>query len=172
MFMLIPSMVLGQILRRRGTSVRIGRPRVPAWVPLLPALVLGVTAAVGPFSPGLPATWPPLAMLLIGASATAVTAGLGEELLYRRFLQTRLEALCGPWTALLATSLLFGLMHLFSHGAGPLWASAAQAIAVQGVTGVALGLLWVRWRRLWPCVLAHVLLNGTAVLLHLLGVLG
>jgi len=172
MFMLIPSVVLGEILRRRGASVEIERPDIPAWVPLLPALVLGVTATVGPFSPGPPATWPPLAMLLIGASATAVTAGLGEELLYRRFLQTRLEALCGPWTALLAVSLLFGLMHVFTHGAGPLWASAAQAIALQGVTGVALGLLWRRWRRLWPCVLAHVLLNGLTVLLHLVGLTG
>lgn len=75
-------------------------------------------------------------------------------------------------TVLLLASLLFGLMHATSHGEGPLWASAAQAVAMQGTTGIALGMMWRRWRRLWVCILAHVLLNGFVVLLHLLGVLG
>lgn len=172
LFLVVPAAVLGELARRRGYSVQIDRPRIPAWIPLLPALLLGVLASVGPFSPGFPESWPPLVPLLIGASATALTAGLGEELLYRRLLQTRLEALIGPWTGLLAASLLFGLMHAFSHGEGPLWADAARAVALQGTTGLALGLLWARWRRLWPCVLAHVLINGFTVLLHLLGAVG
>ena len=120
----------------------------------------------------MPSSWPPLPMLIIAATATAVTAGIGEEVLFRRLLQTRLEALAGPWTGILAASLLFGLMHVFSHGDGPLWANAAQVIALQGTTGIALGVIWSRWRRLWPCVLAHILLNGFAVLLHLLSLLG
>lgn len=73
---------------------------------------------------------------------------------------------------MLLTSLLFGLMHLLSHSTGPLWADGAQVIAMQGTTGLALGMMWMRWRRLWACVLAHVLLNGAAVALHLLGLLG
>ena len=32
--------------------------------------------------------------------------------------------------------------------------------------------MWRRWRRLWVCIVAHVLLNGLGVLLHLLGLLG
>ena len=142
-----------------------------AWVIALPALVLGILSTVGPFSPGGPSSWPPLAMLLIAATATAVTAGFGEELIYRRFLQSRLEALFGPWTGLLLASLLFGLMHVTSHGGGTWWEGAAQVVAVQGTTGIALGLMWRRWRRLWVCVLAHVLLNGLVVLLHLTGIL-
>lgn len=172
MFLLVPGVALAVNARRRGPSVLITRPRSAAWIVLLPALVLGVLGSVGPFSPGVPSAWPPLVPLLIGAGATALTAGLGEELLYRRFLQTRLEALIGPWTGLLAASLLFGLMHAFSHGDGALWANAAQAIAMQGTTGLALGMLWLRWRKLWPCVLAHILLNGATVLMHLLGLLG
>lgn len=172
MFLLIPLLVLGMVRRRRGSSVRIQRPQFSLWVPAAPVLVLGVLSSVGPFSPGMPSSWPPLPMLLIAATATAITAGIGEEVLYRRLLQTRLEALVGPWTGILATSLLFGLMHVFSHGEGPLWANAAQVIALQGTTGIALGVIWSRWRRLWPCVLAHILLNGFAVLLHLLGMVG
>src|SRR5699024_2724820 len=111
------------------------------------------------------------ALLAVSAVATAITAGFGEELVYRSFLQTRLEALLGPWSGLLLASLLFGLMHTPSHGEGPLWADAAQVIALQGTSGIALGMMWRRWRRLWVCVLAHVLLNGLGVLLHLIGML-
>lgn len=164
-----PCLVLGLLARRGGPSVSIDRPAVPWWAPLLPALALGLLSNVGPFAPGPPSQWPDPVVLIVGATGTAITAGLGEELLYRWFLQTRLEAILGPWTGLLLASLLFGSMHVLTHGSGPLWDSAPQALAMQGTTGIALGLVWMRWRRLWPCVLAHVLLNGTLVILHLLG---
>lgn len=172
MFLVVPPVVLALSARRRGPSIAIGRPAVSAWLILLPALTLGVLSTVGPFSTGGPATWPPLAVLLVSATATAITAGFGEELLYRRLLQTRLEALLGSWTGLLLASLLFGLMHVTSHGDGTWWEGAAQVIALQGTTGLALGMMWRRWRRLWVCVLAHLLLNGLGVLLHLVGLLG
>lgn len=171
MFLVIPCTALALLARRRGPSVHLDRPRVHAVVPWVPALLLGVLTTVGPFAPDGRAQWPPLAMLLVGATATAITAGLGEELLYRRFLQTRLEALIGSWTGILLASLLFGLMHVFSHGDGAMWERAAQVIAIQGTTGIALALMWARWRRIWVCVLAHVLLNGLGVLLHLAGLL-
>lgn len=168
LFLLVPLVVLGELARRRGFAVDIARPGVAPWVVLGPVLVLGVLSSVGPFSTGTPTSWPPLPVLVVGATATAITAGVGEEVFYRRLLQTRLEALNGPWTGLLAASLLFALMHSFSHGDGPLWANVLQAIAMQGTVGIALGLLWARWRRIWACVLAHVLLNGLGVAMHLL----
>lgn len=171
MFLLVPAVVLALSARRLGPSIAIGRPEVRPWLIALPALVLGVLWSVGPFSPGGPSSWPPLALLLIAATATAITAGFGEELLYRRLLQTRLEAVLGSWTGLLLAAILFGLMHVPSHGDGSLWANAAQSLAMQGTTGIALGLMWRRWRRLWVCVLAHLLLNGFAVLLHLVDLL-
>lgn len=169
MFLIVPGAVLAVLARRRGASVSILRPVVAVWIIVLPALLLGVLTNVGPFSPGGPAAWPPLAVLLIGATATAITAGVGEELMFRRFLQTRLEALAGRWTGILVASILFGLMHSFSHGDGTLGENAVRAIAMNGTTGLALGLMWSRWRRIWVCVLAHVLLNGFGVLLHLVG---
>lgn len=169
LFILVPLTALGLLARRGGPSLTIEQPS-PRWrVPLLPAVLLGVTSTVGPLSQGAPPAWPPLAPLLVAAVATALTAGFGEELLYRRLLQTRLEAWCGPTAGLLWASLLFGLMHATSHGDGPLWADALQAITLQGTTGLALGLIWRRWRRLEACVLGHVLLNGFAVLVHLVG---
>lgn len=171
LFLVVPVVVLGVLGRRRGHSLRIERSQVAPWIMLGPVLVLGVLSSVGPFASGMPSSWPPFAVLVIAATATAITAGVGEEVLYRRLLQTRLEGLTGPWTGILAASLLFGLMHAFSHGEGPLWADGLQAIALQGTTGIALGVIWARWRRLWACVLAHVLLNGLVVILHLLDVL-
>ena len=126
-----------------------------------------------------------VADILVGEAARAVgedgaeviclgccgMAGLAEELMYRRFLQTRLEALAGRWTGILVASILFGLMHTFSHGDGALAENAVRAIAMNGTTGLALGVMWSRWRRIWVCVLAHVLLNGFGVLLHLVGLI-
>ena len=172
LFLVVAPLVLWLSARRAGPSIDVDRPATRTWPVLLPPLVLAGLATVGPFSSGSPSAWPPPAVLLVAAVATAITAGLGEELMYRRFLQTRLEALLGPWAGLLLASLLFGLMHATGRGEGALWASAAQAVAMQGTTGIALGMMWRRWRRLWACVLGHVLLNGLVVLLHLLGVIG
>jgi membrane protease YdiL (CAAX protease family) len=63
-------------------------------------------------------------------------------------------------------------MHVASHGAGSLGESAAQVIALQGTTGIALGVIWMRTRRLGASAPAHVLLNGFGVLLHLLSLPG
>lgn len=172
MFLVVPVLVLGVLGRRGRHSVDISRPRMAPWIVLAPVLVLGVLSNLGPFAPAPPSARPPAAMLIVAATATAITAGLGEEVLFRRLLQTRLEALTGPWAGILGASLVFGLMHSFSHGEGPLWADALQAISLQGTTGIALGVIWNRWRRLWACVLAHVLLNGLLVVLYLLGALG
>lgn len=168
MFLLLPCTALWLASRRSGPSIRMGRPRIGPWA-VLPALVLGVLTAVGPFSGGVPAQWPPLGMLLVGASATAITASFGEELFHRRLLQSRLEALGGRRTGIALASLLFALLHVPTHADGSVLDGLAQVIAVQGTMGLALGVLWARWRRLWPCVLAHLLDNGLVVVLHLLG---
>ena len=85
-------------------------------------------------------------------------------------MQSRLEALAGRWTGILAAALLFALMHVVSHSAGLTPDLAVTTVvAVQGVTGLVLGYLWSRCRRLWACVLVHVALNGTLVVLHLGG---
>lgn len=174
MLLLAPCAGLWLLARRgRGPSAAVGAPRSPRALALVPALALGVLASTPPFAPAADGyEWPPLPVLILAATATAITAGLGEEVFYRRLLQTRLEALLGPWAGILAASVVFGVMHLPSHATGPLWAGIAQVIALQGTTGLALGLIWARWRSLTANVLAHVLLNGLSVLLHLVSLIG
>lgn len=106
----------------------------------------------------------------MAATATALTASIGEEIFYRYWLQTRLEALLGRWPGILLASLLFGLMHVASHGAGLGWGlTVAVVIAGQGVFGIVAGYLWSRYRRLWLPILLHLSSNGLMVVLYLAG---
>lgn len=50
--------------------------------------------------------------LAVVALITALTAGVGEELFSRRWLQTRLEAALGGWPGILVASLVFAFMLL------------------------------------------------------------
>ncbi|SJN37028.1 Abortive infection protein [Micrococcus lylae] len=105
--------------------------------------------------------------MIIGATATAVTAGVGEELFFRLWLQTRLEALLGAPAGIALASTFFGLMHLTSHGSGNLMLDVAQVVVVQGTFGLFLGILWWRFRNLWFTILAHLITNGWPVLVWL-----
>ena len=96
----------------------------------------------------------------------SIEAGLCEEFRFRAGLQSRLTAwLSSPATAIVVTSILFGLAHwpgLYLRG-GPGtdgWSTdpiqvAAYTIATLSPLSVALGLLWARSRSLLLIVLVH-----------------
>lgn len=169
----IPALTLGLLHRRVGPGVRFERPD------LGPAVMVGALAGIAlhqyltQLRPGAPShdfSNYDLTILLVSATATALTAGIGEEIFYRYWLQTRLEALLGRWPGILLASLLFGLMHVASHRAGLGWGfTAAVVIAGQGVAGILCGYLWSRYRRLWMPILLHLSMNGLMVVLYLTG---
>lgn len=64
-----------------------------------------------------------------------------EELLYRVLILGYLLRLLPPWLALVVSALLFAAGH-------PSW-------LLSGLSGVAYGLLYLRYRNLWLCVLSH-----------------
>jgi membrane protease YdiL (CAAX protease family) len=64
-----------------------------------------------------------------------------EELLYRALILGHLLRLLPPWLALVVSTLLFAAGH-------PSW-------FLSGLSGVAYGLLYLRYRNLWLCILAH-----------------
>ena len=64
-----------------------------------------------------------------------------EELLYRALILGYLLRLLPPWFALVFSALLFAAGH-------PSW-------FFSGLSGVAYGLLYLRYRNLWLCVLIH-----------------
>ncbi len=80
-----------------------------------------------------------------------LSAGIGEEILYRGFLLNRLMRLPGltdrPWAANTLHAMLFGLPHLYQGLSG---------FVVTSVVGAFLG--WIRLRvggSLWPLIIAH-----------------
>lgn len=99
-------------------------------------------------------------------AALAVAAGLGEELLFRGFIQAGIDLLLtrwlspppALWIALLVTGLLFGLAHFISR---------TYAILCFAV-GIYLGLLWMATGNLLVPVVVHGLYDFVA-LVYLLG---
>lgn len=159
--------VLVAVLRPAVTIAR--RPDAARWwAPAVVIVVWVLLAQVAPWNPSFRIDGYDLGYVIAGAVATAVTAGIGEELFYRRWLQTRLEARLGAWGGIGVASLAFALMHLASHRSGDLLLDVATVIAFQGSFGVFVGVMWMRYRTLWAIILVHLLMNGWSVAAALL----
>lgn len=98
-----------------------------------------------------------------------VLAGFTEELLFRGFLQTRLERLLrSRWIAVVVTASLFGLYHLPYAYLNPQWPSYGDWGAAWGAAlgngipgGLVLGGLYVVSRgNLLACALLHSMINA------------
>jgi membrane protease YdiL (CAAX protease family) len=89
----------------------------------------------------------PLGFAYVVALMTA-GAGIGEELLFRGFVQRRLSQRWGRWPAILVSAALFGLIHF-----DPVQSTYAFAM------GIALGWVADRIGSVWPGVAAHAANN-------------
>lgn len=156
------------VLALRG-AVRIERRR-GAWRWWAPALVVAAWALVqlGPWRPASDFSAYDPTTIIVGALATAITAGVGEELFYRRWLQTRLEAILGAWPGIALATTLFALMHVFSHGTGDPIVDVARVVVAQGSFGLFVAIVWWRYRSLAAIIVAHLLINGWGPLVHLM----
>ena len=152
---------------RRSVRIHRGSGAWRWWAPAVVVVVWFLLAELAPWNPIYDPGDVDPTFLIIAATATALTASVGEELFFRRWLQTRLEAGLGVWAGIGVTSVLFGLMHLGSHGTGQIWLDVAQVIAVQGTFGWFVGVMWWRYRNLTMVILVHLLSNGWGVLVHL-----
>ena len=101
----------------------------------------------------------------LGAAAQALLlltpAALWEELLLRGYCFALLRERWGAWTAILVTSVVFGLMHLANAGAD------AQSVILVTLAGVFLGSVLVATRSLYAAWAAHLSWNFVmAAVLH------
>ncbi len=111
----------------------------------LSAVGLGVNRFVVPVPP-IGHWWTVPALVL-----NAAEAALLEEVIVLGYLITRLQQLrWSPAAAIAASALLRGSYHLYQG-----WGGFAGNLAM----GILFGLLFVRWRRTWPFVVAHFLLD-------------
>nr|WP_090278210.1 CPBP family intramembrane glutamic endopeptidase [Mycolicibacterium komanii]CRL73592.1 CAAX amino terminal protease [Mycolicibacterium komanii] len=155
------------LLWRSGIALRsigLGRPRwrpdllggvglaaligVPGLALYQIARLLGMNANVEPAE--LYDTWWRIPVLLLTALANA----WAEEVIVVGYLITRLRQLrVSPVTAVVATSALRGLYHLY-QGFGAGLGNLAM--------GVVFGYVYLRTGRLWPLIVAHALIDAVA----------
>jgi membrane protease YdiL (CAAX protease family) len=117
------------------------------------AAVVGVAALVDVYNiVGAGGTRTLLPVLL----SAAIVPGVLEELLFRGILFRWIEEFAGSWAALLLTSALFGLVHIFNPNAT--WFSSFT-IAMEA--GLLLGGAYLLTRSLWMPIGLHAAWNFT-----------
>lgn len=115
---------------------------------------LGITPALDEVFVGIRGDLAGYLMLLILVAWGS--AAFGEELVFRGFVQSRIELILAglpgaSWLAALFQAVLFGLLHAYQGLGGALLA---------GSTGLVLGLVYrIGGRNLWPCFMLHGLVN-------------
>ena len=166
LLIIVPAAVL--LLMRRGVQIDFRRSAARWWAPAIVIVAWTVVSQVAPWNPTFDIGGLDPAFVVTAAVATALTAGVGEELFYRRWLQTRLEAGLGAWSGIVIASLVFALMHLGSHGTGEFFIDVARVIVVQGSFGLFVGIIWWRYRNFAANVTVHVIANGWGVAAALL----
>jgi membrane protease YdiL (CAAX protease family) len=77
-----------------------------------------------------------------------------EEILFRALLLPYLEQKLNMGLAIVGASLLFGAAHLFSAHSGDV-----LIFAMTTGVGAACGVLFAKYRRLWPCIALHSTFN-------------
>lgn len=88
------------------------------------------------------------------------SAAFGEELVFRGYVQTRLERVLGsaraaPLLAALGQALIFGSLHAYLGLGGAILAAS---------TGLMIGLVYIAGgRNLWPCIILHGLIDTVSV---------
>jgi membrane protease YdiL (CAAX protease family) len=92
-------------------------------------------------------TWPAVLMNAAGAAFL-------EEVVVLAYLITRLRQLdWAPWAVVAASALLRASYHLYQG-----WGGFAGNLLM----GVLFGVLYLRWRRAWPFIVCHFLLDAVA----------
>lgn len=88
------------------------------------------------------------------------SAAFGEELVFRGYVQTRLERVLGsaraaPVIAALGQAVIFGSLHTYLGLGGAILAAS---------TGLVIGVVYIAGgRNLWPCIILHGLIDTVSV---------
>lgn len=86
---------------------------------------------------------------------------IGEEIFFRGFLLDKINSLAGRETAIVVTSLLFGIAHLTYGNIYP--------AIMTGILGLILAYMVVKTKSLTTAIVAHIFFNVTSVTLYIIG---
>lgn len=101
----------------------------------------------------------PYDYLIIGAAISFILNAVLEELFYRIWLQSRLEPLLGFLPAIFITSILWALWHMGIQYHSNFLLTFTNVIVFHSITGIFLGLLWLKYRNIILNIFVHGLLN-------------
>lgn len=90
-------------------------------------------------------------VFVLPAAALAIKSGVFEELIFRGVLHQSVESLFGSWTGILASSFVFGFLHLLNPAA-----TMTGAIYISIEAGLLLSAAYMVTRRLWICMGFHM----------------
>lgn len=135
-------------------TARAGWTPAPAVIAYL-AVYLALSDRSENFLAGVPVLDAAL-LLLVGFAINALL----EEVFYRRWLLTRWRVVLGPWAAVALSALVWASWHVAIQGSGDLPRDAMNVLANQGVSGLFLGFLWLRYRAMWPLLVIHGVWNA------------
>jgi membrane protease YdiL (CAAX protease family) len=164
--LVIPWMFLF-IFKLRDTSYV--KPKSPStsyrWYWIAPLIITSIWIYLRYFSilspPHVPSKITDSTILIITLLVGFLINSLLEEIFYRVWLQTRLERLIGPWSAILLTSILWAIWHVAIQSIGQWDLDLATVISHQGVTGLFLGYLWAKYRNVWVLIIIHGVMNAS-----------
>ncbi|QYA44234.1 CPBP family intramembrane metalloprotease [Macrococcoides bohemicum] len=101
----------------------------------------------------------PYDYIIIGATISFILNAVLEELFYRSWLQSRLEPLLGFLPAICITSILWALWHMGIQYHSNFLLTFTNVIVFHSITGIFLGLLWLKYRNIIINIFVHGLLN-------------
>jgi membrane protease YdiL (CAAX protease family) len=86
---------------------------------------------------------------------------IGEEIFFRGFLLDKINAMAGRETAIVLTSILFGMAHLTYGNIYP--------AIMTGILGLILAYMVLKTKNLVTAIVAHILFNVASVTLYIIG---
>ena len=86
---------------------------------------------------------------------------IGEEIFFRGFLLDKINAMAGRETAIVLTSILFGIAHLTYGNIYP--------AIITGILGLILAYMVLKTKNLTTSIVAHILFNVSSVTLYVIG---
>jgi len=86
---------------------------------------------------------------------------IGEEIFFRGFLLDKISSLAGKETAIVVTSVLFGIAHLTYGNIYP--------AIMTGILGLILAYMVIKTKSLTTAIIAHIFFNVASVTLYIIG---
>lgn len=150
-----------------GWSSRLGAPRREFWGAVSLASLVAASALIARIlgklilgfghvaRDSVPYTYDYsfFSMVVDAVFVTMVAPAIVEEVSFRGFMQTQLEAALGPWMAIPLTAAAFSLIHYWTD----------EPLLYFLPLGLILGFLTWLTNSLWPAIGAHAIFNGLGI---------